>query len=99
MKYKLDGTVNELDGSPILEKEKPVTTYLCFARALMADHNEDGQPIRGDDKIKRYDLLMKLRGKDEVDLDVEEVALLSRAVLIFPTLVGGQLRAFLNQRG
>jgi hypothetical protein len=100
MKYKLTTPIVNLEGEQTTEGDgKRGTMYLGLTRALMADHNDQGEPIKGDDKIKRYDLLMKIRKQDEVDLDVEEVALLSRAVLIFPTLVAGQIRAFLNQRG
>lgn len=101
MKYDLTKPIVDLDGNPIKEGEKQetATVYKALTNALMMDIDENRQPVQPEAKIKRFDLLMKIRKQDEVDLDVEEVAILSRAVLLFPTLVAGQLRAFLNQKG
>jgi hypothetical protein len=99
----LSQPIHNEDDSVTTEKDKagkdaPVTLRTALRRALLSDTDEIGGRISGDAKVERYDLFLKLKnGADAAELTPEEVVLLRKVVLVFPTLVAGQLRAMLNE--
>jgi len=98
---KLDFTTQLVDANDevVLEDEKPVEVKLLLKRAALADFLPDGRPIPSDEKFNRFELYMKLRSADEhTDFSLDEVALLDRAVLVFPTLIAGQLHYLLQNK-
>lgn len=97
MKIVLETVLSNLDDSPAMEGEKPVTARTALIRATLSDVDETGQAVKGDDKIKRYDLYRKLKKATvDTDFEVEEVAALRKHVLVFPTMTAGQLRDLLS---
>lgn len=82
---------------PVMEKDAPITAKELLKRACLADHNGDNQPVNSDEKVKRFDLYMKIKAAEGVtNFEVDEVALLDKAVRVFPTLILGQLHYLLS---
>lgn len=78
------------------EKGADANFRLCLMKALSADVDGEGQPIKGEDKFKRFDLYMKVKKSNgTVDLTAEEVVLATNAAKAFPVIVAGQCRDFL----
>jgi hypothetical protein len=99
VKYVMTSVLKDIEGQDLKDPDGKVNTvYLGFVRALSADIDADGQPVKSAEKIKRIELLIKVANKKEVDLDAEEVALLARAVLVFPPVPAMRLRNVLNQK-
>ena len=99
MRISLTTVILDEDDVPFKEKDKPLTSGVLFRRACLAEVDKTGQPVKGEDKVKRYDLYQKLtaaRGAEAVDLDVEDVNLLNECVYVFGTLPMGQLRKILK---
>lgn len=59
-----------------------------------------GFEAKEDEKFEAYDVYLKLKkAKDgKVDLTVNEIALLMRAIKGFPIVIAGQAKAFLDQK-
>lgn len=74
----------------------------AFIKALLSEPNPmvpGAQPLSNDVKMKRYALYVKLKkANGTTNLDTDEVAILSDAVMLYPTLIAGQCRDFLNQK-
>lgn len=68
-----------------------------FIKALTSDVDEQGNPLRdGAEKFKRFDLYMKIKAvQGLVELEIDELAMLKKLAVIFPTVVAGQIRDFL----
>lgn len=101
MKYDLTTPVTGLNGKPALnESGVDGTMYDILLMAAGADMDGDGNPIKGLQKVKRYNTLLKILGHagETVELSIDDVALLNEAVLIFPTVIAGKARAFLDQQ-
>lgn len=97
MKIKLEQVLENEDGSPAKEGDKDVTVRQALKRAALAEVDKNLQPIKGDEKVKRYDLfLLVKRATEDTDFKVEDIAALRDAVLVFPTFLSGQLRDILN---
>ena len=99
MKISLTTVILDEDDLPFQEKGKPLTASVLFRRACLADVDKTGQPVKGEDKVKRYDLYEKLtaaKGAETVDLDVEDVNLLNECIYVFGILPLGQLRKILK---
>lgn len=97
MKYDLNVVLKGIDGQDADDEGKPATMRTALARALVSD--PQGIPLSGSKKLERYQLFAKLAtAVDSVDLSVDEVALAKEASDIWPTLIYGQIVAFLDQR-
>ena len=98
MNIDLKATLTDLEDKVITEAEKPVELALLLKRALLADVEGDGSSVK--DKFERFELYMKLKLHNAesglINLETAEVALLDRAVKVFPTLIAGQLHYFLT---
>ena len=98
---KIDFAAQLLDANDavVLEDEKPAKIITLLKRAVLADYTPQGQPIPADDKYKRFELYLKLKSADnETDFTLDEIALLDNAVLVFPTLISGQLHYLLTKK-
>jgi hypothetical protein len=97
MKLNLDAPLFNQDDSPAMEGDKPVTARVALIRAVLSEVDGDQLPIKGEEKIKRYGLYKLVKkATEETEFDVEDVAALKKAVLVFPPLVAGQVRDLLN---
>jgi hypothetical protein len=100
MTIKVDLTatiVNELD-KPITEGETPLTMRVALKRLALADLDGNGNPIKGDSKLPRYELFLKLKkadAEDTIELTPEEATLLREGARVYPTVIMGQVRAAL----
>ena len=77
MKYKLNNPLKELNGSDVVDPNKQVITvaHQCVL-ALCVQEEIDGM-----EKMRRGELAEKIfRAKDEVELTIEEVALVKQLV-------------------
>lgn len=101
MKYDLTKfPVGEDDVQLKDEAGKPSTYKHALIKAVAAGIKTDGQPITdGELKMKHYALYLKLKkANGSVNLDSEEVKVLSDAVMLYPIIIAGQCRDFLNQK-
>jgi len=79
----------------------PFTVGQGLANSLILEVKGDGTPVRGEEKIKRFNLWFKIKHnlaqeQQVMDFDAAEVVLLKEAVLAFSPLVAGQLNNALD---
>ena len=102
MKYPKDKVIVNLDGKPIVENaaEGPLTLEKLMLSALLAETPPDPlNPIRmtGEEKNRRFLLALKIQQAAEfVELSIEELTVIKRAVAIFPPLYVGRAYAILE---
>jgi hypothetical protein len=98
-KVDLSQRILDEDDKPMVDKidgkDVPVILRKALTKALLADIDGDGQPVRGDVKVERYELFLKIKGATAAELTPEDLVLLRKCALVFPTLVAGQIRAML----
>lgn len=99
MKIKLSASFVDAENKPVLDNDEPVVASTLLKRAILADMTPQGTPIPAEEKVKRFELFLKLRSADnDTDWSLEEVALLERAILVFSTLIAGQLHYLLHNK-
>lgn len=90
-----DVVLKNEDGSDAVENGKPQMALFGIKHALITDAGTL-DPAK---KLARFELFTKLSSASpRVELSVDEVALAKEAANVYPTLVYGQLVAFLNQK-
>jgi len=97
MRYASDYVLLNADGTPAEDDGKDATALEGLRRALITDTKQ----FSADQKAKRFALWSKLGdswAEGEFELDAGELATALEAIEIYPTLVYGQLAAFLNQK-
>ncbi len=88
------------DDSPAVtaDTKQPVTLKFMLVQVLLSGVGADGQPLRTEEKIKRYSLYRDIKkASDTVELPAEDVALLKQAANAFDTLVMGQTHEMLER--
>ena len=91
MKFDLDKRLLDADDNVFLEAGKEVSYLKALKRAVL------DLPKEGEDKLAQVELFLKLREHTpEAEYTSEEIALLSKAALGFPTLFASQLYSLLN---
>lgn len=99
MKINFDTLLFDGNDAVVMEGEAPADVKVILKRAVLSDMQPNGQPIQPEQKLQRFDLFLKLRSADnDTDWSLDEVALLDKAVMVFPTLISGQLSYLLNQK-
>lgn len=99
MKIDFAAQLRDGDDKVIIENDAPAAVKEILKRAVLADVTPQGQPVPAEEKVKRFDLFLKLRSADETtDFTLDEVQLLDKAVLVFPTLIAGQLHYLLSHK-
>jgi|SRR5882672_6864730 len=100
MKYDITlFPVSDDDKQLMDETGQPVNYRKLLIRICAAEVDGQGQPIRGEAKMQRYEIYSKLKkATTSIELDSEETSLLISAALAFPTIVAGQVRDYLNQK-
>lgn len=64
---------------------------------MAVTQEEQGSPVRGKVKFDRYDVYKKLKGASQyVDLSIDQVKILSDLCDVFPIIVAGQMKEFLE---
>lgn len=90
MKIDFDVKFQTLDGKAITMNEKEATLKDVTIEALMGLLEEE-KGISGEEKFKRYELAMKIKGGGIVDISVDDVSLIKRLIgKMFTPLVVGQ---------
>jgi len=102
MKINVTQQIMELDGTPIVTggqacptcgqvmgKSEPMTVRLAATRALTAGY-QDEQNLKGDQKVDRFHLALKITDEDKPDLTVEEIATIKKLIgkRYLPVIVG-----------
>ena len=96
MKLVVTQQLTDLDGNPLPQETKMRT---IFVNALLADY-KDEQNVSGEQKLERYELALRINAYDEVELKVEEAALLKKLVAkAYTPLVVGQAWKLIETAG
>jgi len=88
MKLVVTQQLTDIGGNPL-----PQNLHMrkIFVDALLADY-KDEQNVSGEQKLERYELALKINAEDEVELKVEQAALLKKLVAkAYTPLVVGQV--------
>lgn len=97
MKVDFSQAFVDLDGNPIVDGGKPVTLGMMAAQALLAA--DPNTPESGEDKARAYDVATRLYRGGEVDITVEDAALIKKKVGQHMTaIVVGQAYRMLEQK-
>lgn len=79
MKINFDQVLKELDGKSIVDNnQKELTLKSVACNALSFSFNDE--QISGEDKAKRGLLAMRLYANPDIDLTIEEVALIKKLI-------------------
>lgn len=102
MKISVTQQLTELDGTPmttgkqvcqmcgqVVSEEEPMTVRLAATRALTAVYRDE-QNLKGDEKVARFHLALKVTDEDEPDLKAEDIVLIKMVVgkMYGPVVVG-----------
>lgn len=98
MRLPLDQVLVNVDDTPATdEKGQPVTLRSALIRAILTDIDGEGAPVKGEAKLRRYDLYRAIKkASDETDFTPEDVVDMRKAILIYPPLTCGQMRDLLT---
>ena len=104
MIVRLEEKIRTLDGTPLQDMDKnsgkmmELTAGMVMVEALLRPHASE-ERLSGMDKLKRFELARKIHGgREEIELAVEEVALIKELVGVknFPVLIVGQMFGILE---
>lgn len=96
MKIDFDSTINDLNGKPVMQGEKPLDLRDLAVNSLMAVL-DDERHLNGDEKMARFTLAMKVKDGGEVDLTPEEVSKLKALIgKCYSALAVGRAYEILN---
>jgi len=93
MKIKTDVVLKNLDGQVMKDNDGKgnavdATLKMAIVNAVLAPVQNE----KGTDKIKKYELAMKVHKNKEVDLTAEDISLIKERVgELFPPLIVGQV--------
>jgi len=92
MKVLLTKKFVDLDGAEIKnEKDEAFTLRDALISALMATY-EGEKDLPGKDKLERYNLAIRIKRDEEINLSSEEIVLLKRLVgMAYGVLIVGQV--------
>lgn len=83
-------TIKDLNGNPVLDEKTPLTLGAVACNSLLATFKDEPN-LQGADKTKRFALALKINGKAQVALKVEDVTLLKTLIgKAYAALVVGQ---------
>lgn len=89
MKVNFGAVLEDFEGKKIVDNERPVTLGAISINSLFAMAKDDN--TSGEEKLKRYDLGMRLKKGGVVDVTAEEVTLLKNLIgKFYSVLVVGQ---------
>lgn len=92
MKIQFDTPILDLQGQPIPDGDKSVTLASLSCAALSAQFNDE-TGLAAEEKYKRFKLGLKIVGGGEIDVSLDERALLKQLIgKAFPPVMVG--RAF-----
>lgn len=82
--------INDLSGNPVLDGETPLTLGAVACNSLLATFKDEPN-LQGTAKAERFALALKINGKAQVSLKVEDITLLKTLIgKAYAALVVGQ---------
>lgn len=98
MKLPLDAILLNTDDTAAKDEHgKEVTLRAALIRAALSEFDGDMNPLKGEAKLRRYDLYRAVKkGTADSEFTPEDVVELRKAVLIYPPLTCGQIRDLLS---
>ncbi|MFA5406994.1 MAG: hypothetical protein WC307_06580 [Candidatus Nanoarchaeia archaeon] len=98
MEIDFNQTINDLDGKPIPNELHEAVTLKSISRTALLNMAPD-EKLKPEDKVKRYDLAMKIYLGTKVDLTIEEIAMLKPIIgNSFGPLVVGRAYSMLEKK-
>lgn len=95
MKINTQIPLKDLDGNVLKDNDKDATVARTVSGALVAGIK--GEETSPTDAADRYDLAVRLRNSDEIDLSSEEIALCKKMVAkVYPPIISGQVAKILE---
>lgn len=93
MKINFDYQLVDAEDCPAKdEKGANATVLQALKRAILANEDKDK-------KLEQFELFLKLKSATpETDFTVQEVALLDKAIAVYPVLIFGQLSYLLSNK-
>lgn len=89
--------LNNLDGTPLKEGDKPITLRDVITTALLATFPSDRQAT-AKQKRERYDLAKRIFTQDSPELDINEQRLIARLVgEAYSPLIVGQVSEVISE--
>lgn len=88
------------DNTQLKDEKGALANYrVAFMKASANDFDTSGQPVRGEEKFKRFDMWFKIKHADQlIELGANEIVYLTELARdAFPILVAGQCRDFLKK--
>lgn len=98
MKYDLSKFPVSDDNEQLKDEKGSLAFFkTALMKAAANDFDTNGQPVRGEEKFKRFDMWRKIKHAGQfVELDAKEVTYLTELARdAFPVLIAGQCRDFL----
>jgi hypothetical protein len=99
MKFDLTKFPVSEDGQQLKDEKGVLANYrTAFMKAFASDADENGQPVRGEEKFKRFDMWLKFKNANaNIELSAEEVVQATKVARdAFPIIIAGQCRDFLK---
>lgn len=98
MKINFGQALKTLEGEELKYGEKALALKVPAVNALMGAY-EDERNLSGEEKVKRYDLAMRITSITEPDLTAEETALIKKLIAkAYSPLVVGQAWKMLENK-
>lgn len=110
MKIDFNQGLSRLDGSPLemvtetcptcgRPREATVATLRGICTNALVAQFQDERNLSGEDKVKRYDLALKITNEDVLDLPHDDLALIQKLVAkMYGPLFVGQVWAMLDPK-
>jgi hypothetical protein len=98
MKFDLTKFPLAEDDTQLKDEKGNLANYrMAFMKAAATDFDSVGQPVRGEEKFKRFDMWRKIKHAGSIiELDAGEVVYLTMLARdAYPVIVAGQCRDFL----
>lgn len=90
MKIDFDVKFKTFDGQDIAMRDKPATLKDISVESLMGLLEEE-KNLSGEEKLKRYELALKIKDGGIIDISVEDIALIKKLTgKMFAPLIVGQ---------
>jgi len=82
----------DAEDAPVQEEGIPVSIAKVLKRAVLAIDDKDK-------KLELFELFLKLKTADsDTDFSIQEIALLDKAISVYPVLIYGQLHYLLSNK-
>jgi len=80
MKIDVTHVLCSYDGEPLIRGDGPLTLRQVCCEALASDLPMPGKQPSGEDKVKRFNLAVKIYNNDTVDLPADAVAMIKALI-------------------